>query len=91
MQPISPHCCDIQSQIWHAVREEAALSVSDFLLRRSAVGLSPCQGLDAVDLVAKEMGKLLRWSSAEQQRQIESYRTSVALSQRFRTETTHVH
>jgi len=91
MQSICPHCRDILSQIWHAVKEEAALSVSDFLLRRSAVGLSPCQGLDAVDLVAKEMGKLLRWSSAEQQRQIESYRTSVALSQRFRTETTNVH
>ena len=32
--------------------EQSALTVSDFLLRRSLAGLEKCQGLDAVDTVA---------------------------------------
>jgi len=58
--------------------------VSDFLLRRSAVGLGACQGLDAAETVAKEMGRLLEWSKTEQQRQVKTYRAHVALCQHFR-------
>ncbi len=81
---ICRHSPDIVAQIWYAVREERALTAGDFLLRRSAVGLAPCQGLDAVETVSREMGRLLGWSMVEQQRQIEAYRSWVALSQQFR-------
>jgi glycerol-3-phosphate dehydrogenase len=83
-QPICPHCPDILAQIEHSVKEESALTVSDFLLRRSAMGLAPCQGLDGVENVAKEMGRLLGWSKAEQQRQIEAYCAHAALCQNFK-------
>jgi len=83
-QPISSNCRDILAQIKHAVQEEGAATVGDFLLRRSPLGLGPSQGLDAVATVAQEMGSLLGWSSAEQQRQIDSYRALVALGQHFR-------
>ncbi|MBE9501380.1 MAG: glycerol-3-phosphate dehydrogenase/oxidase [Dehalococcoidia bacterium] len=83
-QPLCPHCRDVLAQVRHAVEKEGALTVSDFLLRRSTVGLGPCQGLDAVETVAQEMGRLLGWSTAEQQRQVEAYRASAALGQRFR-------
>ncbi len=83
-QTICAHSPDILAQIWHATQMEGALTVNDFLLRRSAIGLAPCQGLDAVETVAREMGRLLGWSSAEQERQVKAYRSSVALSQRFR-------
>jgi hypothetical protein len=43
-----------------------------------------CQGLDAVETVAQEMGRLLKWSQAEQRRQVEDYRASAALGQHFR-------
>jgi glycerol-3-phosphate dehydrogenase len=86
-QSICPHGRDILAQVWHAVKEESTLTVTDFLLRRSAIGLGPCQGLDAVDTVAKEMGRLLGWSNTEQQRQSEAYRTSAALGQQFRAGT----
>ena len=86
-QPICSHCRDILSQIWHAVEKESALTVGDFLLRRSTIGLSPCQGLDAVETVAQEMGRLLGWDTTEQQRQVEAYRASVALGQCFRAAT----
>ena len=83
-QPICPHCQDILSQVRHSVEEESALTVSDFLLRRSVVGLGPCQGLDAVETVAEEMGRLLRWNAAEKRQQVEAYRASAALGQRFK-------
>jgi glycerol-3-phosphate dehydrogenase len=87
-QSICPHCRDILAQVWHAVKEESTFTVADFLLRRSAIGLGPYQGLDAADTVAREMGRLLGWSNTEQQRQGEAYRASVALGQRFRASTT---
>ncbi len=83
-QPICSHFPDILAQVEHGVKQEGALTVSDFLLRRSAVGLGPCQGLDAVDTVAKEMGHVLGWSKTEQQRQVEAYRAQAALGQCFK-------
>ncbi|MBC8512009.1 MAG: hypothetical protein H8D32_03410, partial [Dehalococcoidia bacterium] len=50
----------------------------------SVVGLGPCQGLDAVETVAEEMGRLLGWNAAEKRRQVEAYRASAALGQRFK-------
>jgi glycerol-3-phosphate dehydrogenase len=82
--PISSGARDILAQIKHAVMEETALSVNDFMLRRSFIGLGKSQGLDAVETVAKEMGKLLGWNSAETQKQVEGYRAAAALGQRFR-------
>jgi glycerol-3-phosphate dehydrogenase len=83
-QPICGHCLDVLAQVEHSVKEEGALTVSDFLLRRSAVGLGSCQGLDAVETVAGEMGCLLGWSKTEQRRQVEAYRAHAALCQCFR-------
>jgi glycerol-3-phosphate dehydrogenase len=84
-QRLCPHCQDILAQVQHDVEQEGAITLEDFLLRRSAVGLGPCQGLDALNSVATEMGRLLGWSDAEQQRQIDAYRSQAALGQRFRT------
>jgi glycerol-3-phosphate dehydrogenase len=83
-QPIFPGRRDIIAQIKHSVHEEAAMTVSDFMLRRSAVGLEPSQGLDAVETVAQEMGLLLGLSRTEIQKQIESYKVSAAFGQHFR-------
>ena len=84
-QRLCPHGQDILAQVQHAVEQEGALTVEDFLLRRSAVGLGPCQGLDALDLVAGEMGRLLGWNNTELQSQVEAYRAQAALGQRFRS------
>jgi len=86
-QPFCPHSHDILAQVWHAIDEESALTVSDFLLRRSAIGWNQCQGLDAVEIVAEEMGRLLGWDPEERQHQIIEYRASASLGQRFRAET----
>jgi len=83
-QRLCPHTPDILAQVEHSVKEESALTVADFLLRRSNAGLMSCQGLDAVETVAEEMGRLLKWSQAEQRRQVEDYRARAALCQHFR-------
>jgi glycerol-3-phosphate dehydrogenase len=83
-QPLCGHCGDILAQVRHAVEEEMAVTVGDFLLRRSAVGLGPGQGLDAAEAVAREMGRMLGWSEAEQRSQVDAYRATAALGQRFR-------
>jgi glycerol-3-phosphate dehydrogenase len=81
---ISPGARDILAQIKHAVLEETALSVNDFMLRRSFMGLNQSQGLDALETVAREMGALLGWNSVETQKQIGAYRAAAALGQHFR-------
>jgi len=83
-QRLCPHSPDILAQVEHSVKEEGAFTVADFLLRRTNAGLMSCQGLDAVETVAQEMGRLLKWSQAEQRRQVEDYRASAALGQHFR-------
>ena len=83
-QPLCLHTKDIVAQIWYAVAEESALTVSDFMLRRSGLGLAECQGLDAVEIVGKEMGRLLEWSPEEQQRQVTEYRNTIALTQKYK-------
>jgi glycerol-3-phosphate dehydrogenase len=82
-QKLCPHSPDIIAQVWYSI-DEGARTITDFLLRRSTVGMRSCQGLDAADTVAREMGRLLGWSPEEQKRQVEHYRTSAALSQGFR-------
>jgi len=82
--PISGGGRDILAQIRHAVDEEEALTVSDFMLRRSLIGLRPDQGLDAVDTVAREMALLLGWNSTQTQKQIAEFRGTMALGQLYK-------
>ncbi len=83
-QHICSHSRDIIAQIWHAVETEQARTPADFLLRRSFTGMASCLGLDAVETVTEEMGKLLGWNESERQRQKDEYRSYISLSQRFR-------
>jgi glycerol-3-phosphate dehydrogenase len=83
-QVVCPHSKDILAQVWHAVQEESCMTVSDFMLRRGTVGLASCQGLDAVETIGLEMGRLLEWSIGEWKSQVEDYRSIVELRTRFR-------
>ncbi|HTY81344.1 MAG TPA: glycerol-3-phosphate dehydrogenase/oxidase [Dehalococcoidales bacterium] len=84
--PISHGGKDILAQIKQAVKEEAAVSVSDFMMRRSLISLRPEQGLDAVEAVAKEMAALLGWNAAETSRQVAEYSAMAALGQLYKGE-----
>jgi glycerol-3-phosphate dehydrogenase len=84
-QKLSANNPDILAQVQHSVKEESALTIADFMFHRSAIGWTAGQGLDAVEIVAKEMGRLLKWSQAEQRRQTEDYYSRAALCQHFRS------
>ena len=84
LQQISAGGPDIIAQIWYAVKNEICMTVSDFMLRRSVVGLRKDQGLDAVPTVANEMQRLLNWSSEEKDRQIQAHKSVALLAQEFR-------
>jgi glycerol-3-phosphate dehydrogenase len=83
-KPICSHSKDIVAQIWHAVKEESCATAADFMLRRGTTGLCSCQGLDAVETVAVEMGRMLGWSIGEWQSQVGAYRDFVAASSQFK-------
>jgi glycerol-3-phosphate dehydrogenase len=80
-EPIVPGLSYLKAEINYAVQHEMAMTLSDFLGRRTHVLLEALnQGLDQAQAVAEAMGKLLRWSMEETQRQVANYRDEVALS-----------
>jgi len=72
------------AQLHHAVREEMAVSLQDFLLRRTGIGQSPCLGLDCFEAVGRRMGELAGWSARRLQAELEAYRAQVERSLKFR-------
>jgi glycerol-3-phosphate dehydrogenase len=70
---------DIMAEVTHAVEKESALTLTDFMLRRSLIGFTQCEGLDCCSKVAKKMGKILRWNAREISSQIRAYKKEIAM------------
>jgi glycerol-3-phosphate dehydrogenase len=83
--PVCAHSRDIIAQIWHAVQNEQAMTPGDFLLRRGFTGMASCLGLDAVETVVKEMGRMLNWNQKEQARYLKEYSSYTNLHLQFRS------
>jgi glycerol-3-phosphate dehydrogenase len=81
--PLCSRHPDIAAQVWHAVENEVALTVNDFMLRRSMLGLHADLGVDAVKKVAAEMRKALNWSEKEELNQLQSFKSHVELSRSY--------
>jgi len=81
---LCPRNPEIVAQLHHAVREEMAVSLQDFLLRRTGIGQSPCLGLDCFESVGRRMGELAAWSPRRLQAELEAYRAQVERSLKFR-------
>jgi len=75
---------DIIAQVWHSVKEECCLTVSDFMMRRSTLYFHKDHGLDAASVVANEMKGMLNWSEAEIKRQTAEYAHASELGERFK-------
>ncbi len=82
-RPLCPHHRGIAAEITHAVRREWALTIGDALLRRTAIGLGPCQGLDCVDAVAALMGRLLGWDAERRANEVAAYGRETGPMRRF--------
>ncbi len=75
---------EIVAQLHHAVAEEITVSLQDFLLRRTGIGLSPCQGLDCAEAIGRRMAELLGWSPRRLDAELAAYHETIERSHRFR-------
>jgi glycerol-3-phosphate dehydrogenase len=81
---LCPQNPEIVAQLNYAVAEELAISLQDFLLRRTGIGLSPCQGLDCAEAIGRRMGQLLNWSRRRLDAELRAYHETIELSHHFR-------
>ena len=61
------------------------MTLGDVLLRRTAIGLAACQGLDRIETIAELVGGLLGWDLAQRTAEIAAYRGEIAPMRRFST------
>lgn len=74
LEPLAEDIHAIKGEVRLAVEQEMALSVSDFMDRRSALLLfSENHGLSAVETVAEIMGSLLGWDDTKRNSEIKRY------------------
>ncbi len=81
---LCPRNPELVAQLYYAVAEELTVSLSDFLLRRTGIGTSACQGLDCAESIASRMGELLAWNSRRREAELGAYHDTIARSRRFR-------
>ena len=81
---LCPSNPEIVAQLHHAVSEEMTVSLQDFLFRRTAIGQSPCLGLDCYEAIGRRMRALAGWSSRRLEAELEAYQAAVDRSLRFR-------
>ena len=87
LSPLAPGRPEILAQVDWAVTRELAVTVTDFMERRTQLFFRDRnQGLDAIEAVARRMGELLGWTDARREESAEAYRQEVALSRRWRLE-----
>ena len=82
---LCPHAATTREEIVHAVRAEWAMTLADVLLRRTAIGLAACQGLDRLDTIADLVGGLLGWDPARRAAEVAAYQREIAPMRRFST------
>jgi glycerol-3-phosphate dehydrogenase len=83
---ICPTLPYLWAELPHSVRNEMALSLCDFMIRRTHIICEdPSQGMDQAPEVAEKMGALLGWSAEEKVRQLAAYAHEVDLTRKFRT------
>jgi len=81
---LCPRNPEIVAQLHYAIAEELTVSLGDFLLRRTGIGTSSCQGLDCAERITSRMGDLMGWNSRRREAELAAYHDTVARSRRFR-------
>ncbi|MFW9778926.1 MAG: FAD-dependent oxidoreductase [Candidatus Heimdallarchaeota archaeon] len=70
----------ILAEVDNAVRNEQAVTLNDFMLRRTQLQLSNHQGLDCIEPIVDRMAYLLGWAADKKEREIASYKESLVWS-----------
>jgi glycerol-3-phosphate dehydrogenase len=87
LQPLAPACSVLAVEVVQAARQEMAVTLEDFLRRRSDLMLFGQEGERALtDEAARLMARPLGWSRQESRRQVAAYREAVARMMAFRSQ-----
>jgi glycerol-3-phosphate dehydrogenase len=75
---LSPEVAVTRAEVEYAVREEMAMTLTDFLERRSRLFLwDPDNGLSIAESAARIMGRILDWDDSRIEREVSRYREHV--------------
>jgi glycerol-3-phosphate dehydrogenase len=84
LEPLAPGCRVIKAQVIYAVEDEMALTLEDFMSRRTdLLHFNAQSGLDVT--AANLMGRALGWSRARRRAEIKRYRQTVKEMFHFRS------
>jgi glycerol-3-phosphate dehydrogenase len=76
--PLAPGCPALGAEVIHAVRNELARTVADFIVRRTALSWRfPFEAAAAAPRVAELMGAELGWDRARQDAELGSFQTAL--------------
>jgi glycerol-3-phosphate dehydrogenase len=79
LRPLSDTCPILRAEAVYAVEQEMAVTLCDFMERRTKLMLfDPDHGLDGATEAARLMGDILGWGPRERLRQVSLYRDAVA-------------
>jgi glycerol-3-phosphate dehydrogenase len=85
LEPLGAGCPVIKAEVIYAVEEEMALTLEDFMSRRTdLMHFGADQGLSVAKRAAKFIGRLLGWNAGRRRGEIERYRHAVDQMFRFR-------
>lgn len=86
-EPLAEGISYIGAEVIHSVKSEMALTLTDFMVRRSQIFyIAPDQGLECIDKVADLMAKEIGWSEKEKKDNIDCYRAEVEMSRAYKKE-----
>jgi len=75
----------IWAEVDYAVEEEMAITLRDFMRRRTQLEIRACrEAMAMADAVGARMGQLLNWTEAELREQVQSFRNRAARSMAWR-------
>jgi glycerol-3-phosphate dehydrogenase len=78
-KPLCEGAPDLAAELWHAVKNEMCVSLSDFLLRRTGIGTLGDPGRACVDTCARKLSELLNWTPKKTQEEIDDFLRKVRL------------
>ena len=84
-ETLCAHAPTTRADVERAVRGEWAMTLGDVLLRRTAIGVAACQGLDRLETIADVVGGLLGWDAGRRQAEMDAYRREIEPMRRFST------
>ncbi len=78
LQPLASGCEVLRAEALYAAEEEMAVTLEDFMARRTTLMLfDPDHGLGAAAEAARLMGRVLGWRQGQRREQIEKYERAV--------------